>query len=77
HVRLDAEDAEGAEQDDNRDRSDKGGHPRIAQGIVGLGPDHRSLRKVTKPDNPVTSFDNLIGAGEERDRVPTLFTPAK
>jgi hypothetical protein len=32
---------------------------------------------VTKSDNPVTSFDNLIGAGEERDRVPTLFIPAK
>ena len=29
------------------------------------------------PDNPVTSFDNLISAGEECDRVPTLFTPAK
>jgi hypothetical protein len=51
-VRLDTEDAEGAEQDDDRDRSYKSRQPRIAQGIVDLGPDHRRLRKVVIPDIP-------------------------
>jgi hypothetical protein len=43
HVRLDAEDAERAEQDDDRDSSNKRRQPCIAERIIDLRPDHRYL----------------------------------
>ena len=40
---------QGAKQDDDGDRGDKGRQPRIAEGIIDLGPNHRRLRKVVTP----------------------------